>query len=163
MRDTPFAMNFLKPVFADWGVESIELADPDQPDNWPLKLNILKSEERERSHEPTPHKENGLLCKFYCYRKDAFLVSNPLEDNELQLTKDQLARIIKFEECLICFKTEVIDAVLYHDKETPRKWFFVDREIAVMYPLELRDKKQEKAFFERHPKIVDELKLKLDY
>ena len=38
------------------------LADPDNPEIWPLKLKVFKSEKRERHNKPGPHESTGLLC-----------------------------------------------------------------------------------------------------
>ncbi len=138
------------------------LADPDKPERWPLQLKVLKSETRTRSVDPIPHKESGLLCRFYCARKSKYLVENPLQEDERVKSKDELEKIVSFDECLTCWKEEIIDGVLYFTlTDSSKRYFIVDREIAVMYPDELRDPKQEKAFFDRYPDIIQELNLSL--
>lgn len=139
------------------------LADPDEPNRWPLKLHVIDSEIRTREHKPIPHKETNRLCKFYCARKDKFLVNDPLQDGETTLPTQEIDAIISLDECYECITTEIVNGILYYDLPSTRKWFLVDREIAVMYPANLRDIKQEKAFFAKHPNIQNELHLKFDY
>lgn len=125
------------------------LADPDNPLIWPLKLKIFKSEEKERKIIPHPH-ENGLFCKFYCHLKDEYLVSNPLQNDEKSLSQEDLDKITSFDQCTDCIKLEIIDGMLYHNQNKEIKWFIIDREIPVMYPLELRDVSQERLFIENY-------------
>ena len=135
------------------------LADPDMPTRWPLKLKIIESVERERSRHPPPHKETGLLCKFYCAKEQKYLVTNPLQDDEKTLPKEELNKIAMLEKCLQCMKTEIVNGILYYDIDKKKKWFLVDREIAVMYALDLRDKKQEERFFKKFPTVFEEMNL----
>lgn len=137
------------------------LADPDNPNNWPLKIKILRSENRNRSKEPYPHDETGLYCKFYCARKQAYLVENPLEEDEKPLSKDELMEIVTIEECKVCYQEEIIDAILFHENEGRVRYFIVDREIPVMYPDNLRDPKQEIAFFKRYPEEANWLEIEI--
>lgn len=127
------------------------LADPDESSKWPLKLEIFKSEMKDRKQIPRPHESSGLLCKFYCYRKDTYLVSDPLGDNEKILEKTELDKIVTLKECHECIREEIIDGLLYHGPDSDLKWFIIDKEIAVMYPLELRDPEQERKFIEKYP------------
>lgn len=138
------------------------LADPDDPSRWPLDIHVITQETRERTTELIPHKSTGLLCKFYCARKKEFLVSDPLGDNEKTLSSTELNEIVTFDECKTCVEDEIIDAIIFYDVNGTKKWFLVDREIAVMYPLNLRDPKQEKAFFNRHKGIFENLNLSYD-
>jgi uncharacterized protein YbaR (Trm112 family) len=121
------------------------LADPDNPEYWPLKIEIFKSELRERKTKPHPH-ENGLLCKFFCNKKEEYLVSDPLGKNEKTLTQDKLREIATIDQCYECIKEEIIDGIIYHNREEKLKWFIIDREIPVMFPADLRDIKQENEF-----------------
>ncbi len=152
-------------IFSQINLESMQyrlldiLADPDNPDHWPLSIKILLSKEEERENNPIPHQETGLYCKFYCSRKQKYLVSNPLSDNEHVLPPEQLSEIATISDCNKCFEEEIIDAIIFHDYGNVRKFFIVDREIPVMYPLELRDKKQERAFYNRYPDAFKELGL----
>ena len=132
------------------------LADPDNPNNWPLKLEIFKSEERERKILPHPH-ENGLLCKFYCHLKDQYLVTDPLGETEKPLSEDELLKISNINQCFNCIKLEIIDGMLYHNNDDEVKWFMIDREIPVMYPSELRDRSQEKIFISNFKDQCDNL------
>ncbi|RMG31607.1 MAG: hypothetical protein D6732_14720 [Methanobacteriota archaeon] len=133
------------------------LADPDNPRNWPLEIEVFKSEKRERSKKPIPHSETGLLCKFYCSRKKKFLVEDPLEPEEKTLPKSEINQVVSFEECLRCFEEEIVDAILYFEHKGKVRYFIVDREIPVMYPDSLRDAKQEKAFFYRYSDEIAKL------
>ncbi len=133
------------------------LADPDNPEIWPLKIKILKSEKRERKKYPLPHQETGLYCKFYCAKNQAYLVDNPLQDNEKTKSENQIKEIAKLEDCRSCFELEIIDAIIYHNNGEALKFFIVDREIPVMYPNDLRDKKQEESFFKRYPDALEKL------
>ncbi|MHA2098628.1 MAG: hypothetical protein ACW99A_08065 [Candidatus Kariarchaeaceae archaeon] len=135
------------------------LADPDNPSIWPLKLEIFKSEERDRKIIPHPH-ENGLLCKFYCHLKNEYLVSDPLGENEKALSVEDLNEISNFDQCTNCIKLEIIDGILYHNENKEIKWFIVDREIPVMYPLELRDISQERIFIENNKENCEKLGIK---
>ncbi|MCH8906757.1 MAG: hypothetical protein IH840_06685 [Candidatus Heimdallarchaeota archaeon] len=126
------------------------LADPDNPDNWPLELEVFKMEERKRKKLPHPH-PNGLLCKFFCYLKKEYLVSNPLGDDEKPLDQDKLEKITNIDTCYNCIKDEIIDGVLYHNKDKELKWFIIDREIPVMFPENLRDVVQERIFHDKYP------------
>lgn len=135
------------------------LADPDAPDFWPLKLEIFKSEERERKQPTHPH-PNGLYCKFYCFLKDKYLVSDPLGDDEAPLPKEEVEKITTLDECYTCTKLEVIDGVLYHKKQDSVKWFMIDREIPVMYPLELREYNAEQEFIEKYKSEFQKLGIK---
>ncbi len=135
------------------------LADPDDPDQWPLKLKILKEEKREIEKTPMPHESTGLLCKFYCYRKDKYLVSDPLGKNEKVLPNEELSKIVTLDECYECIKTEVLDGILYHDNKGERKWFIVFDGIAVMHGLEERNTRVENAFFRKYPDIREEMNL----
>ncbi len=125
------------------------LADPDNPDIWPLKLEIFTSKEMVREIIPEPHKSTARYCKFYCHTKDAYLVSNPLKDDEKTLDISEIEKIVSKDDCLNCLKTEVIDGILYHNDDK-LKWFIIDDEIPVMFPLELRDENQEIRFIEKY-------------
>ena len=85
------------------------LADPDNPEIWPLKLKVFKSEKRERNNKPGPHESTGLLCKFYCYKFDSMLVNDPLSENEKTKEKAELDKITNYNTCLECIEEEVID------------------------------------------------------
>ncbi|OLS19055.1 MAG: hypothetical protein HeimC2_43020 [Candidatus Heimdallarchaeota archaeon LC_2] len=135
------------------------LADPDNPSNWPLKLDIFKSEEKERKILPHPH-ENGLLCKFYCHLKDQFLVSDPLGEEEKPLDEEKLLKITTIDECFQCIKLEIVDGMLYHNNDDEIKWFMIDREIPVMYPIELRDISQEQLFISNFKEQCENLGIK---
>ncbi|MHA2089660.1 MAG: hypothetical protein ACW98K_02275 [Candidatus Kariarchaeaceae archaeon] len=138
------------------------LADPDNPDYWPLELKIIKSEMRDREVNPHPH-ENGLLCKFYCNTKNKYLVNNPLDDDETQKKKDELAAIVSLDECYECIKEEIIDGIVFHNKEESTKWFIIDREIPVMFPLELRDNDQEKKFIAKYKQECNDFGINKPY
>jgi len=131
------------------------LADPDDPSKWPLKLKVFKSESKDRKQIPRPHESSGLLCKFYCYRKDSYLVTDPLGENEKILEQSELDKIVNLTECHECIQEEIVDGLLYHGEDSDLKWFIIDREIAVMYPLEIRDAEQERKFIEKY---LDEMK-----
>ncbi len=133
------------------------LADPDNPQNWPLEIVVFKSEYRERSKRPIPHPETGLYCKFYCAKKKRYLVNNPLGEQEKTLPKHEIEKIVTYEECTKCFEEEIIDAILLYKDENGLRYFIVDREIPVMYPDSLRDRKQERAFFNRYRDRIKEL------
>ena len=133
------------------------LADPDNPSIWPLKLKIFKSIEKERNVKPHPHDTTGLLCKFYCKKYETFLVTDPLGENEKTLSNDKLDEITNLEKCYSCISTEVIDGIIYHEKNEKLKWFIIDREIPVMYPLNLREKKMEEDFITRYKSECDKL------
>ncbi len=139
------------------------LADPDKPDVWPLKLKVFKSEMRERENLPHEYGSTGLLCKFYCHRNEAFLVSDPLGEDENPLEKEELDKITNLEKCHECIKEEVIDGVLYHEDGGSMKFFVVDREIAVMYPMELRDGSIEQNFINRYPAECKEMGIEAPY
>jgi len=139
------------------------LADPDQPDVWPLKLKIFKSEERERENLPHPHQSTGLLCKFYCYTNKSYLVSDPLGDDEKTLSKDELDKVTDLDGCYTCIKQEVLDGVLYHEQDEKLKFFVIDREIPVMYPLELRDSSIEQNFINRYEQECKEMSINAPY
>lgn len=134
------------------------LADPDNPDYWPLKLEIFKSEMRKREKLPHPH-ENGILCKFYCHQQDKFLVIDPLGENEQSLSKDKIDKITVLQNCYECIKEEIIDGILYHIREEKIKWFIIDREIPVMFPIDLRDVKQERKFISNYKADCAKLKI----
>jgi len=133
------------------------LADPDNPNHWPLELKVFKSEQRERQEKPHPHDSTGLLCKFFCKKFDSFLVNDPLGENEKTKSKEELADITDLKTCYSCIEEEVIDGVLYHQKEDELKFFVIDREIPVMYPIELRDNEIEQNFINRYPDECKEL------
>ena len=139
------------------------LADPDDPSKWPLKLKVFKSEIKDRKQIPRPHENSGLLCKFYCYRKNKYLVSDPLGDDEKLLEKSELDKIVTLKECHECIREEIIDGLLYHGEGSDLKWFIIDREIAVMYPLDIRDSEQERIFIERYPNEMKENGIKEPY
>lgn len=126
------------------------LADPDNPEQWPLKLKVFKSEIRNRKVKPHAHETTGLLCKFFCQKFEKFLVSDPLGKDEKTLPREELSKITALDTCYECVKEEIIDGILYHENEKRLKWFIIDREIPVMYPLELREKKMEEAFINRY-------------
>jgi uncharacterized protein YbaR (Trm112 family) len=135
------------------------LADPDDSSRWPLKIHIINKETRKRENKPVPHESTNLLCKFYCAKNGEFLVSDPLGENETTLEKSKLDKIVKLGECYDCIKDEITEAIIYTEVEGKIKWFIVDREIAVMYPLNLRDRKQEESFFRKHPGVFEVLNL----
>ena len=139
------------------------LADPDDPSKWPLKLKVFKSEIKDRKQIPRPHENSGLLCKFYCYRKNKYLVSDPLGDDEKLLEKSELDKIVTLKECHECIREEIIGGLLYHGEGSDLKWFIIDREIAVMYPLDIRDSEQERIFIERYPNEMKENGIKEPY
>jgi len=139
------------------------LADPDNPKHWPLKLKVFKSEQREREKQPHPHDSTGLLCKFYCHKYNAYLVEDPLGPNEKTKSKKELAEISTLDKCLSCIEEEVIDGVLYHEKEEKLKFFVIDREIPVMYPLELRDEAIEQNFINRYSEECKEMGINSPY
>ncbi|MCY3414742.1 MAG: hypothetical protein INQ03_24040 [Candidatus Heimdallarchaeota archaeon] len=133
------------------------LADPDNPDHWPLKLNIFKTQTRERKQIPKPHANSGRFCKFYCFIKDSYLVSDPLGKDEKPLAAEQIDKIVTLNECNTCIKTEIVDGIIYHEYEDKTKWFIIDDEIPVMFPLALRDASQEKRFIEQYKDECAEL------
>lgn len=126
------------------------LADPDNPDIWPLKLKVFKSEKRERKSFPRTYGESGRLCRFYCYRNDELLVKNPLADNETFLTQEAVSKLVTLDDCKECFSEEIIDGIIYHEEGDSLKWFIIDQEIPVMFPVSLRDEAQEKKFIKRY-------------
>jgi len=125
------------------------LADPDNPDNWPLELKVFKMEERDRKKLPHPH-PNGLLCKFFCYLKKEYLVSDPLGESEKPLDPDKIAKMVNIDTCYKCIRDEIIDGVLYHNNNKELKWFILDREIPVMFPENMRDIPQERIFYDKY-------------
>lgn len=125
------------------------LADPDNPEIWPLKLEIFNSITKERKQFPKPHSTTNRYCKFYCYSKDKFLVSDPLGNEEKTLPQEEIEIFLSLDDCKECIKTEVTEGIIYHEKDEKRKWFIIDEEIPVMFPLNLRDKRQEKEFIEK--------------
>lgn len=139
------------------------LADPDNPEFWPLKLKVFKEEKRERNSKPHPHDSTGLLCKFYCKKFDEMLVKNPLGDNEETLSKEELKEVTTLETCYKCIEDEIIDGILYHEEEDELKFFVIDREIPVMYPLELRDNGIEQNFINRYPEQCEEMGITKPY
>ncbi len=88
------------------------------------------------------------LCKFYCYYKNEFLVSDPLGDNEKSLPLEKIDQLVNLDDCKKCFSEEIIDGIIYHETKG-LKWFIIDDEIPVMFPLELRDVPQEKKFIKK--------------
>jgi len=135
------------------------LADPDNPDIWPLKLRILREETREVNTKPFPHKSTNLLCKFYCYKEGKYLVNDPLGENEKTLSPEEIAKISSLDKCYECIKTEVQDGIIYHDKNEKRKWFIVFDGIAVMHGKANRNSRVEGAFFQKYPEIRQEMNL----
>ncbi len=131
------------------------LADPDNNEIWPLKLLVFKSRIEAPKIDPKPHESTGLYCKFYCHKKDKFLVTDPNGENEKTLPREELDKIVKFDECKECNKEVIEEAVIYHNHNDEIKWFPVIDEITVMYPLELREYKYEIKFLKKHH---DELK-----
>ena len=103
-----------------------------------------------------------MLCKFYCHLKDEYLVGDPLGDNEKPLSKDELEKIVSFDDCTDCIKLEIIDGIIYHENFEKLKWFIIDREIPVLFPVELREKKTEKDFLKRYAKETSELGITLE-
>ena len=67
-----------------------------------------------------------------------------------RLIGSELAKITNLDGCFTCIKQEVIDGVLFHEKDAVMKFFVIDREIPVMYPLELRDASIEQNFINRN-------------
>ena len=139
------------------------LADPDNPEIWPLKLKVFKSEKRERNNKPGPHESTGLLCKFYCYKFDSMLVNDPLSENEKTKEKAEINKITNYNTCLKCIEEEVIDGVIFHNQNDKLKFFVVDREIPVMYPLELRDKEIEGNFINRNTVDCEKMNISKPY
>lgn len=121
------------------------LADPDDPNIWPLKLKVFKSEMRDRETMPQVHSSTKRLCKFYCYYKNEYLVSDPLGEEEKSLPLENIELLVSLDDCKNCFSEEIIDGIIFHE-EKELKWFIIDDEIPVMFPLELRDIKQEEKF-----------------
>jgi len=137
------------------------LADPDNTDFWPLKLISFNSEIRERKTRAKPHSNSGLLCKFYCEKNQSFLVTDPLEDNEKILPQDKLDAITTLEKCYQCSEEEIIDGIIYHHFEDNIKWFIIDREIAVLFPTNLRDTAQEETFINKYTEECEKLGIKI--
>lgn len=97
---------------------------------------------------PQVHSSTKRLCKFYCYYKNEFLVSDPLGDEEKSLPLEMIDKLVSLDDCKNCFSEEIIDGIIYHEKGG-MKWFIIDDEIPVMFPLELRDGKQEEKFIKK--------------
>lgn len=52
---------------------------------------------------------------------------------------------------------------MYHEKDPKLKWFIIDREIPVLYPIELRDDKQEMDFIKKYKDEMNKFNISEPY